>query len=128
MQNRFGKSVGLVVGLCALVVAAFAAPAASGDQIAYSCERDLCIINPDNPAEHRYLTETDYAQGQERSPSWSPDGSLIAFNGFYSAFDAYSDVWTLDPSKSADEVEATNISESDGQGVESVPAWSPDGT
>lgn len=127
MQNRFRKSLSLVVGLFALV--AFAAPVASADQIAYSCELDLCIINPDNVAEHRYLTETDDAEGQERSPSWSPDGSLIAYNGFYDAFGSY-DVWTLDPTQSADEVEATNISDSADRSVESwiQPAWSPDGT
>jgi Tol biopolymer transport system component len=129
MQNRFRKSVRLVIGLLAFVVVAIAAPVAGADQIAYSCESDLCIINPDNPSEHRFLTETDDAEGQERTPSWSPDGSLIAYNGFYDAFGSW-DVWTLDPSKSADEVEATNISESADRGVESLvqPAWSADGT
>jgi len=129
MQNRFRKSLGLVVGLFALVVVAIGTPVASADQIAYSCEQDLCIINPDNVSEHRFLTETDDAEGEERTPSWSPDGSLIAYNGFYEAFGSW-DVWTLDPSKSAAEVEATNISESADRGVEELvqPAWSPDGT
>src|SRR5436853_2538992 len=129
MQNRFRNAVALVVGLSALLVTAFAAPGASGDQIAYSCEQDLCIINPDNLSEHRYLTETDDAEGEERTPSWSPDGSLIAYNGFYDAFGSW-DVWTLDPTKSAAEVEATNSSDSPDRGVESLtqPAWSPDGT
>lgn len=129
IRSRFRKSAGLVVGLAALVFVAFAAPAASADQIAYTCELDLCIINPDNTSEHRYLTETDDSEGQERSPSWSPDGSLIAYNGFYEAFGSR-DVWVLDPSKSADEVEATNISESPDRWVDEnvQPAWSPDGT
>lgn len=121
--------MGLIVGLAALAMSASATAVASADQIAYSCESDLCLINPDNTAEHRYLTETDGATSTERSPAWSPDGSLIAYNGLYTAFGSW-DVWTLDPSKTADEVVATNISETPDRSVETLlpPAWSPDGS
>ncbi|HET7416817.1 MAG TPA: hypothetical protein VFJ61_04215 [Solirubrobacterales bacterium] len=128
MPNQSRKSSGLLIGLIALAMAALVAPAASADEIAYSCEADLCLINPDNPAEHRYLTETDDAVGQERSPSWSPDGTQMAYVGFYPALGSW-DIWTLDPSKTAAEVEATNLSDSPDRSAElGPPAWSPDGT
>jgi hypothetical protein len=63
MQNRFRNSLGLVVGVFALVVVVFAASVASADEIVYSCESDLCIVNPDNLSEHRFLTETMTRRG-----------------------------------------------------------------
>lgn len=118
----------LIAPLAMLVSLAIAAPVGA-DQITYACEGDICLIDPDNPEQHSRLTETDGAIATERSPAWSPDASLIAYNGNYTAFGGW-DVWTLDPSKSADAQEATNISESPDRGVESLvrPAWSPDGT
>ena len=116
---------GAVLALTALLVAASSAKA---DQIAYSCGSDICLINPDNPAEHSNLTETN--AGDERSPSWSPDGSLIAFIGSYGALTEGWDVFTLDPTKSAAEGEFTNLTETKDRDADfELPAvWSQDGT
>ena len=120
------KSKG-TLGLLAttLLVGALPAGVAGADQIAYTCEVDICLINPDNTEEHTNLTKT--APAEERSPSWSPDGKLIAFIGDYLGS---WDVFTLDPTKTAEEQEAVAISETpDRQADLATPAaWSPDGT
>jgi Tol biopolymer transport system component len=116
--------LGLAVGLAAVASSVFVAPASGADQIAYTCGNDICLINPDNPAEHSNLTESSTAD--DMSPSWSPDGHLIAMIGNYlGSFD----VFTLDPKKTAAEQEAIAISETIDRGTEGYPpAWSPDGT
>src|SRR6476660_8850338 len=92
---------------------------ASADQLAYTCEQDICLVNPDNTAEHTNLTET--ALASERAPSWWPDGKLIAVVANY--FGRY-DVLTIDPAKTAAEQEATAISETPDRGAEfRPPAW-----
>src|ERR1700754_3956585 len=75
-RARLWGAAGVIPALAALL---FAVPAAA-DQIAYSCGYDICVINPDNPAEHANLTETDPELSEERSPSWSPDGHWIAYS------------------------------------------------
>jgi Tol biopolymer transport system component len=115
-----------VLGLIAatFLVAPDPGAVAIADELAYSCERDICLVNPDNPAEHSNLTETGLAD--EGAPSWSPDGNLIAVVADY--FGSY-DVLTIDPTKTATEQEATAISETPDRGAEfRPPAWSPDGT
>ncbi len=116
--------VGAVLAAGALFVATAGADA---DQIAYSCEYDICLIDPDNPGAHSNITETDPADGEERSPSWSPDGHWIAYIADYPGL---YDAFVVDSTKSAAESEATNISESSeyNANFELPPVWSPDGS
>jgi len=115
----------------AAVGAAFALPAvsvtpssASADELAYSCAYDICTINPDNTSEHANLTETE---GDEESPSWSPDGRWIAYSGDYTGL---FELYVVDATKSAAESTAINISDnSEAQPEWEEPAvWSPDGS
>ena len=117
------RVLGLVVGLTAVAASLIVAPMANADQIAYNCGNDICLINPDNPEEHTNLTESSTAN--DESPSWSPDGNLIAMVANYlGSFD----VFTLDPTKTAAAQEAIAISETlDRGGRLHPPAWSPDG-
>ena len=41
----------------------------------YNTQAEIYVINPDGTGRHQ-LTHTDY---EERAPSWSPDGTQIAF-------------------------------------------------
>src|SRR6478735_4240302 len=117
------RVLGLVVGLTAVAASFIVAPMANAEQIAYSCGNDICLINPDNPEEHTNLTESSTAD--DKSPSWSPDGNLIAMVGNY--LGSY-DVFTVDPTKTAAAQEAIAISETSDRGADFYPpAWSPDG-
>ena len=69
---------------CSALAAAFGtlallapATADAADQIAYSCDGDLCVVDPDNPAPLN-LTGTDVLD--ELSPEYSPDGTKLAFS------------------------------------------------
>jgi Tol biopolymer transport system component len=114
-----------LIGFAVLLMVMIPACAANADQLAYSCGQDICLINPDNPDQNSNLTQSETAS--DRAPSWSPDGNLIAFVGSYLGS---SDIFTIDPAKTAAEQEAVVISDTPGssadQGV--PPAWSPDGT
>jgi Tol biopolymer transport system component len=125
LLGGLGTAVLLVLATLLLATAS----AGASDLIAYTCEQDICLINPDNPSEHSNITETDGAIASERAPSWSPDAGLIAYDGLYTSFGSY-DLWTLDPTKSAAAQVATNLSESPERSMPSWirPQWSPDGS
>ena len=107
------RVLGLVVGLTAVAASLIVAPMANAEQIAYNCGNDICLINPDNPEEHTNLTESSTAN--DESPSWSPDGNLIAMVANYlGSFD----VFTLDPTKTAAAQEAIAISETLDRGAD----------
>jgi Tol biopolymer transport system component len=116
--------------VAAVLAVLLIAPAARADQLAYNCGYDICVINPDNPAEHSNLTETSEVNGVEQSPAWSPDGHWIAYTGEYAGANSHYELYVIDATKSAAEAEAVNLSEnSDAQpDWEEPPRWSPDGS
>jgi TolB protein len=122
------SAVAVLLVSMAVAMTAVSAVAAAEEPIVYSCGYDLCTIDPDNPTAQRNLTETDPVEGQERSPSWSPDGKWIAYFANYE-HELY-DVWVLDPTVSAALSEPTDISntaEANGN-FGTPPVWSSDST
>jgi hypothetical protein len=109
----------LGVAVSALLVLAMAA-SARADEIAYSCNYDICTINPDDPTVHADLTETNSAE--EYEPVWSPDGTRIAFTGTYETFGRVYTLPVPDPTE-----EAFPVSSVRGI-IGGEAAWSPDGT
>jgi Tol biopolymer transport system component len=124
----FLRSAAFAVPVALLsMLAAPGVGAAAADTIAYSCEYDICLVNPDEPAQHSNLTETEPAVGEERSPAWSPNGNWIAY---FANYDGLYDAYVLDPTKAAGEAEPTDIAnsaEANGE-FETPPVWSPDST
>ena len=48
------------------------------DEIAYRCDVDICLVQPDAPGGVTNLTDNGTAS-LDGSPSWSPDGTRVAF-------------------------------------------------
>jgi len=102
-----------------------------GTTLAFRSNRDrglfLYAMNVDGSGAHRLVDLGGGENEYEGSPSWSPDGSKIAFVG---------STGTPDPSMCVDDLELY-VANADGTGVvrltddewyESDPVWSPDAT
>lgn len=117
-------------GLTAVTIAVLCGPGSAGaaDRIAYRCQDsnsdDICTIDPGAPGTGTHITPTTAAS--EGKPTWSPDGTLVAFVGTYPA-NGGPDVYVTKGDGSSGQ--ATQISGPNNR-FESFgpPRWSPDGT
>lgn len=119
--RRFVQLLLTVLAL-GLVSSAGATPPGANGRIAYSSTRDgnpeLYSIAPDGSSERR-LTRTI---ASEQRPSWSPDGTKIAYERESQGSDFR--IWVMN----ADGSGQTQISPETSLGLDdSDPAWSPDG-
>ena len=101
-----------------------------GTQIAFARERrhnpggdastSIYVMNADGEGETRVTTEEGVHDG---SPSWSPDGSMIAFS---SNREGFSDIWVVN----SDGTGLRRLTDLSQKGVDyaGLPAWSPDGS
>lgn len=113
------------VALMVMAVLASAPPAAA-EQIAYQCEGDICLIDPDNPSTHTDLTNT--AGSTESFPQWSPLGNVIAYTALYpQPGNETGEIYTIDPAE-APPREATDVSQTNDRDELALFDWSPDGT
>ncbi len=95
-----------------------AAVAANG-KIAFTSDNVIYTINPDGSGLLK-LTPTNDEGFRDRFPSWSPDGTKIAFGR--TTFTVKSQIYVMNADGS-NPTRITNNSASDSQ-----PSWSPDGT
>jgi Tol biopolymer transport system component len=74
---RLPWSTVLIASLAA-VIGAGATTARAADQIAYRCDVDICIVDPDVPGAVTNLTANG-ATSLDGMPAWSPDGKRVVF-------------------------------------------------
>jgi Tol biopolymer transport system component len=117
------------IGLIALAACApllSATQASAAQDVVFQCGHDLCLVDPFAPATPTNITLTTPEGGataSENYPSWSPDGSTIAYKGIYSP--DTNDIFVTDtvPGGTAINVSQTpTLAEAD-----EPPQWSPGG-
>lgn len=84
--------------------------------VAYMCGGDLCVMRPDGTG-LRELPSTGYPAWE---PAWSPDGTQLAFRGYFGVPNGDYSVYTI----GADGCELTRLTKAP-NGTE--PTWSPTG-
>jgi TolB protein len=125
-EARFGRAaqLSLLSGLALVALLTLAAPAqaafpGANGKIAFTSVRDgnyeIYKMNPDGTAQTRLTTN---AATYDTTPSWSPDGTKIAFSSY--PVSGGNDVYTMNP----DGTGVTRLTTAGGGG----PAWSPDGS
>jgi TolB protein len=84
-------------------------------EVAYKCGDQICLMSPDGTGQR-----TLDATFPEWDPAWSPDGSRLAFRGYFGTGDGNFAIYIVDASG----CHATKL----GKATNGVsPTWSPDG-
>ncbi|HYJ21836.1 MAG TPA: hypothetical protein VEW07_07430 [Solirubrobacterales bacterium] len=111
----------------ALAVAALLAPStfAKPAEIAYRCDVDICLIDPDNPAAIVNLTDNG-SKTFDEEPVWSPSGDRVAF---VSQEKGFQNIFVMSPDAPGQTVNvATQLTHYAESSSLYDLAWSPDGT
>lgn len=117
-----GMRLILIGGAAWLALVLPPASASATDQIAYDCDFDICTVDPGSGTVMN-LTQTPTLS--ERSPSWSPDDTRIAYIGNCSS--GVTDLCTVSV---ANPTSSVNVSQTPdrNEDVPQAPVWSPDST
>lgn len=112
----------LFAALATIAPAALAKP----NEIAYRCEPDICLIDPDNPSAITNLTDNG-TKAYEEEPVWSPSGDRVAFVSHELGKDQ--NIFVMRPDAAGEAVNlATQLTHYGENGSISELVWSPDGT
>jgi Tol biopolymer transport system component len=101
--------------------------AAARDQIAYRCDVDICIVDPDAPGAVTNLTDNG-TTSLDGDPAWSPDGKRVAFVSTFGG--GGRNLFVMEPDAPGQAVNlATQLTfYPNDSAVLAAPVWSRDGT
>ena len=120
----------LLIGVIAALglAAVSAAPAfALTDEIAYGCDVDICLVQPDVPGSVTNLTDNGTAS-IDAHPAWSPDGTRVAFVSTFGGAGVHN-IFVMQPDAPGDAINlATQVTHYTVDSVVLALAWSRDGT
>jgi Tol biopolymer transport system component len=88
-------------------------------EIAYKCDDSVCLVRPDGTGRHD-LIPNGARPWPQWDPAWSPDGSRVAFRGYYGLGDGQYDLYTV----GANGCGLTRLTHGSNG---TSPTWSPDG-
>lgn len=116
----------------ALALAAVVAPSAfaKAEEIAYTCDVDVCLADPDSFNSVVNLTDNG-TKSYDEHPVWSPDGKKVAFVGTNpeNEADRTQNIYVMEPGKGEASNIALQLTFYTGISNDlSEIAWSPDGT
>jgi len=109
-------------------VTASAAPSALAkpNEIAYTCEVDICLVDPDNPSAIANLTDNG-SKTYDEEATWSPEGSRVAFVSREPT--STQNIFVMQPDAPGEAVNlGTQLTHYTESGFISEVVWSPDGT
>lgn len=129
--HRPQLAVVAVVGALALVLLAASAALAAPKEVAYRCDLDICLLDPDNPSAPAYNLTDNGATSYDQEPVWSPDGTKLAFVAIRNDVPpATPNIFVMDPNAPGQTINvATQVTHyKEGNVPLSELAWSPDGS
>ena len=130
MHQSIRRAIAIVLSCLAMVALAAPAALAAPKEVAYRCDLDICLLDPDNPGDVTNLTFNG-ATSYDQEPVWSPDGKKLAFVAtFNNKFPPTPNVYVMEPEAPDQGINlATEVTH---YANGSVPldelAWSPDGS
>lgn len=122
----------LAVASVCVTMFGLAAPAAlaAPKEVAYRCDLDICLLDPDNPGDVANLTFNG-ATSYDVGPVWSPDGKKLAFVAtFNNKSPPTPNVFVMEPDAPDQAINlATEVTHyANGNVPLAELAWSPDGS
>lgn len=127
---RYQSTLALML-LTAAFTFGFSAAALAQNEIAYTCDLDVCLMDPANPGAVTNLTDNGDTSYDGKA-IWSPDGTKVAFVSDFTAKEGHGEwnVFVMPAAGTGDEINlATQISDfpKEGKTIDDL-AWSPDGS
>lgn len=130
MNQPIRRTLTLVISCLATLALAAPAALAAPKEVAYRCDLDICLLDPDNPGDITNLTFNG-ATSYDEEPVWSPDGKKLAFVAtFNNKFPPTPNVFVMEPEAPDQAINlATEVTHyANGAVPLAELAWSPDGS